>query len=103
MIQKLNLERLHEIYESVVESGKEVYAEVFLPGPNVSIEELPGWIKEAIDEQDHDKSYDFYICCKAPSGGHRQAQWILCQQSTNWIVRSGRFTVLYGKTLIWLK
>ena len=61
IIEKLGFEHLNAIYDAIIESRKELFAEGFLLNLEVSLEELEGWIKESLDERENDKSYDFNI------------------------------------------
>jgi ribosomal-protein-serine acetyltransferase len=61
VIEKINLERIRDIYDAATESREEIFAQGFLAKTDFSIEEVESWIKGAIEDWENEKGYDFFI------------------------------------------
>lgn len=61
VIEKINLERLGDFYETLVESGKEWFNAGVIPKPDLSRNELEHMIKAFIALWEQDSAYVFHI------------------------------------------
>lgn len=61
IIEKINLERVKDIYEAASESSKEWSAEGMIPKLDLSIDETEYFIKDSIGLWENDNAYMFFI------------------------------------------
>jgi RimJ/RimL family protein N-acetyltransferase len=60
-IEKISLERIGDLYDAIVESSKEWFAEGMIDQPDVSMDELESWIKVLPELWEKDEFYMFNI------------------------------------------
>ena len=61
IIEKINLERVRDCHEAVVESSQEWFTEGMIPKPDLSVDELENLIKDFIGFWENDNFYTFSI------------------------------------------
>jgi len=60
-IEKINLERLEDLYDAMMESGKDWFNGGMIPKPDLSRDELEHMIKAFIALGEQDNTYMFYV------------------------------------------
>jgi len=61
LIEKISLERVHDIHDAFIESSKEWFAEDMIAKPELSIEELESAAKNLLNRWENDEFYMFFI------------------------------------------
>ncbi len=61
VIEKINLDRFDDFYNTLVESGKEWFASGMIPKPDLSRDELEHMVKAFIALREQDGAYMFYV------------------------------------------
>jgi len=61
MVERINAERLRDMYAAILESRQELFAEDFIPSPGFAMEDLEGWTKAQDELWENDKQYFFQI------------------------------------------
>lgn len=61
VIEKINLERVSDLHEALLESSSEWFAEEMIPAPELSVEELEAATRQLLELWEKDEFYTFNI------------------------------------------